>query len=240
MTSIDKMAMSQIAELIKTTLREEMKMQAESYKSLNETILALLTRLENITEQIKIERENFDQEKRELVGKIESLEKRLCYQERNERRRNIVIRGLMGGELKGKEIYNTTMENFLAKEVKVETKVREILKIIPDKDLMIVEMDSYTYKEKIMKNKGILKDNRKFKDVFLDQDRTFEERTRRATTRRYVKTMRDSGKTVSAVNGKWLVDGVTHLWCEAKNVLVPAVSEEDDIYLDKITTQRRN
>ena len=146
----------------------------------------------------------------------------------------------MGGELKGKEINNTTMENFLAKEVKVETKVREILKIIPDKDLMIVEMDSYTDKEKIMKNKGILKGNRKFKDVFLDQDRTFEERTRRATTRRYVKTMRDSGKTVSAVNGKWLVDGVTHLWCEAKNVLVPAVSEEDDIYLDKITTQQRN
>ena len=47
----------------------------------------------------------------------------------------------MGGELKGKEINNTTMENFLAKEVKVKTKVREILKIIPDKDLMIVEMD---------------------------------------------------------------------------------------------------
>ena len=45
------------------------------------------------------------------------------------------------------------MDNFLAKEVKVKTKVREILKIIPDKDLMIVEMDLYTDKEKIMRNK---------------------------------------------------------------------------------------
>ena len=53
LTSDDKMAMSQIAELIKTTLREEMKMQAESYKSLNETNLTLITRFENITDQTR-------------------------------------------------------------------------------------------------------------------------------------------------------------------------------------------
>ena len=60
------------------------------------------------------------------------------------------------------EINNATMENFLAKEVKVETNVRAILKIVPDKHLMIIEMDSYMDKENTMKNKQILKGNRKF------------------------------------------------------------------------------
>ena len=64
--------------------------------------------------------------------------------------------------LNGKATNNSSMDNFLTKEVKVETNIRAILKIFPDKEIMIIEMDSYTDKENIMKNKQILKGNRKF------------------------------------------------------------------------------
>ena len=181
-----KMNMEQIGKLIKTTLRDELKVQSESYKSLNETILVLLTKFENLSEQIKIERESFVKEKSELVERIESLEKRLRLQERSERKRNIVVRGLIGEELKGKEVNNSSIEDFIAKEIKVVAKIREVVKVIPDKDLVIVELDTFADKEKIMRSKKVLRDSGKFKTVFLDEDRSFEERRRRAVIRQHV------------------------------------------------------
>ena len=73
MASSNKAAdMSQIADLIKNTMREELKVQTQNYKSLNDTILALLVKFETLSEQIKVEREYFAQEKKVLVDRIES------------------------------------------------------------------------------------------------------------------------------------------------------------------------
>ena len=48
MAPINKAAdMSQIADLIKNTMREELKVQTQNYKSLNDTILALLVNLKH-------------------------------------------------------------------------------------------------------------------------------------------------------------------------------------------------
>ena len=229
MAPINKAAdMSQIADLIKNTMREELKVQTQNYKSLNDTILALLVKFETLSEQIKVEREYFAQEKKVLVDRIESLEKKLISQERNERRRNVVVRGMIK-ELKGKEVDNSALENFMDKEMNVKAKIREIVRIIPDKDLVIIELDSWADKKKIMDNKKILKNSAKFQKVFFDHDRSYDERTKWTLTRRHVKELRDSGRTVSAVNGKWIVDGVPHVWCETKNSLVPATSEKKDV-----------
>ena len=83
-------------------------------------------------------------EKSELVERIESLEKRLRLQERSERKRNIMFRGLIGEELKGKEVNNSSIEDFIAKEIKVVAKIREVVKVIPDRDLVIVELDKFS------------------------------------------------------------------------------------------------
>ena len=86
----------------------------------------------------------------------------------------------------------------------------------------MIELDSCADKKKIM-DKKTLKDS-KFKRIFFDHDRSYEERTRWTLTRRHVKELRESGRTVSVVNGKWTVDGVPHIWCEIENSLVPPTS----------------
>ena len=122
------------------------------------------------------------------------------------------------------------LETFFTEEMKLSVNVREIRRIIPEKGLAIVELDSSGDKERLMRGKSMLRANKKYSRVFFDHDRSFEERRKWSNIRRHINGLRESGKRVTPARGHWIVDGAPYIWCDDSSVLIPSASGSGNLF----------
>ena len=175
------------------------------------------------------EKEKFwQQEKEELRGEIQLLRKRIEGQDRKNRGNNIVVRGLQFKENKPKEAIGELLEKEL--HIHCPIKAVSIIKAKEKAPIIIAELENYTDKERIMKNKNKLKG----KEIYIDNDSTKEERNVQAIIRKKAKEEECQGKKVKIFYNRLLVNGKNFKWNTQKRSL------EEQAMSDKTGGESKN
>ncbi|KAM0727873.1 hypothetical protein ACS0PU_005342 [Formica fusca] len=133
--------------------------------------------------------------------------------EREERRRNIVVREVKGGE---REV-RARVEDVL-KEIKIEARV-EGVRCLGSKEggkgTAIVKIDEVEKKKEIMRRRGEIKG----RDIRLDDDLTWRERRMRWLIESVARREREKGKRVWVGYGKVQINGIWWKWNEGEEEL---------------------
>lgn len=131
--------------------------------------------------------------------------------EKKERKNNIVIRGLRKGKEDVKEVGTEFLEEFGAggkiKYMKMEGK--------EGREVVIVGIEDWQAKEKIMKEKSKLRG----RNIFVDHDMTKEEREVQRKMRERARRKKEEGKKVKIGYRKITVEGKVYIWNEEEEEL---------------------
>lgn len=166
--------------------------------------------MEQLREEIRRKERQWEEEKKILVERIDKMEKRMETEERRKRRNNIMITGC-SWVARSKQELKEEVENFMKKNI-TEVRVKECQ--IIDRERMIIEMESWGEKEKIMKEKKTLKQKAGMAKVFIDNDLTQQERNIQKKLRDIAKQRRMEGKQIRVGYRKIIIDGKKWTWDE--------------------------
>jgi hypothetical protein len=92
-----------------------------------------------------------------LTERVAWLERKIEYEERRRRRNNRVITEWRG-KLKSKQQIEEDIENVIKENI--------------EEDQVLVEMEEWSGKGKVMKQKGKLRENKKTEKIFIDNEFT--------------------------------------------------------------------
>lgn len=208
------------------TRQKEIK--AEEMEMLNETlkmIQAELTRIKegqrSIEEKLvraekreKEKEERWEKEREELYKRIEILERRNEKVERRERKNNIVIKGLHRREGTVREKVEELM-----KEIEAEEEIQGIKEIKTtgegERKIYIVKLEDFEKKKGIMQKKSKLKG----KNIYIDDDMTWQEREMQRKIRERARLEREKGKIVKIKYSRMIINGKGYKWNELENRL---------------------
>ncbi|XP_011706307.1 PREDICTED: golgin subfamily A member 6-like protein 22, partial [Wasmannia auropunctata] len=201
-------------------MKEELRVREERWDREREEFREKIERIERELEGLKIEkgeggkdigkvqgeREVSERmirgEQKEWMERVRQLEKRWERKEREDRRKNLLVKGLKEGEGSSKERVEEVLRG-LGMEIKIE----DIRKLDVGKrekgDMVVVRVGSEDMKRNILLNKWRLKG----KDWWIEEDLTWEERRIRWCIRQVAKKEEMKGKRVKAEQrGVW-IDG---------------------------------
>jgi hypothetical protein len=170
-----------------------------------------------IKEQIIRMKEEWREEKCELLYKIQQSEQRIEKLEKDKIRNNLVITGIsmdVNDEAKLKQ----AAVNLFREEFKEEVKIRRAFKIGQAK--CIVELEEWSDKLKILKTKGGLRG----KDIFIDAELTRNEREIQKKIRDQARNEKGKGSNVKVGYQKLIVDGKVMKWNLTEGKLVENIS----------------
>jgi len=203
-------------------IREELAIREEAWRREKEEMRVRMEKMERELEGLKgktgrgwevieegVEREEARRKTEEWRNRIKILERRWERKERNDRRRNILIKGLKAGEGELKERVEEILER-VGGDIKVE-EVRSIQAGKTEKGrLVIVRLKSEEMRGRVLSNKRKLKGG----EIWIDEDLTWEERRSRWKIRRIVREEEAKGKRVRATQeGVW-IEGIWWRWDE--------------------------
>lgn len=150
----------------------------------------------------------------ELTRKVKRMEWIMEKEERDKRRKNIVIKGLKRTESKEREIEE------ICKSIGVEIGIVDIRKIKTGREekgeMIVVKLREEEMKREVMRNKGKLKG----KEIWIEEDQTFRERRIKWKLRRIAEEERREGKRIKQGNGKIWIEDKWWFWDEEREVLV--------------------
>lgn len=213
-----------------TSLEENINMA--SMEDINRKLDNLLHKLEDISNDNKVFKENFnimqqrmeerdlkwEEDKKQLISRMELLESRIEHQERRTKRNRFVIKGKK--TLEKEEDWETTMKNFIQSELDLKVDIRYAYKQNGAANTYIVETENWKQKQLIMQNKNKLKN----KDIYIDNDLTKKEREIQFKLRTIAREERQKGKQDVKVTyqkirieNKWLYWNESSGQLEAKN-----------------------
>lgn len=142
---------------------------------------------------------------------MRKLERAWEYKEKEERRRNLVLRGIRIGERGIREITEEVL-----KKIGVEAKIEDIKKIDigkKDKDsLVVIKVGSEEEKSRIMQNKWKLKGS----EIWLNDDLTWEERRVRWKVTQVARKEQGEGRKVRIGQGRIWIEGEWWMWDEER------------------------
>lgn len=189
--------MDQITEMVKELMteikemrndlkeyREEVKLIREENKTMKEVIQNLRVRIENLEQ---------------MEDKMEQIEK-------NNRKKNIIVKGL---RIKGKSGMEKEIETFIKNNLQVEIKAMKATEI--KDDLYIVETENFEQKIAVMKNKNKLR-NVKTSRVYINNDLTLKERKIQKTIQEQAGELRKDNNRVIVGYQKMIVNGEKYKW----------------------------
>jgi len=221
---IRKMAEEQKEEIKREVeeIRGELVVREENWRKEREELRERLERMENKLEREKGKkgkgREVYEEEslregekgkERDWRERVKELERRWERRERNDRRKNIMIKGLKEGEDEVFERVEGLMKE-LGGEIKVE-EVREIKAGKTEKGmLLLVKLKSEEMKRKVLIGRGKLKG----KEIWIEEDLTWEERRIRWRIRRIANEEEAKGKRVRIAQGGIWLEGIWWGWDE--------------------------
>lgn len=155
------------------------------------------------------EREEGQRGTGEVTKKLRDLEVKLDKREREERRNNVIIKGLMIGEREVKEVVET-----LWREMEVKGEFRGVKRVggldREGRGMALVEMESWESKRKVIEAKRKLRGRRER----IDNDLTKEERRAKWKIEREADKERERGKRVNVGYMRMWVDGKMKVWDE--------------------------
>ncbi|KYM96955.1 hypothetical protein ALC62_12371 [Cyphomyrmex costatus] len=123
------------------------------------------------------------------VKEVDSIKRLVWEKERDERRHNIVIKGITeaeGGSIKEAEGYKIWAKDFLKDKVGVECEIERCWKSGP---VIIVKLRKENDKKEVMTNKHKLKGGK----IFIENDLSFEDRKIQERINRWVKKRKEEG-----------------------------------------------
>lgn len=156
-------------------------------------------REENEKKNGEIKREN-----EELRKEVMELKKKEEKRERRERKRNIIIKGEQLESGTAKQVAESVCREMCGEEVKI----KEAFYVGRTEKIILVEMENYEEKRKIMSNKFKLKG----KEIYVDDDMSKMERDMQRKVREWAKQEKSKGKTVKVGYGKAYIGGIRYIW----------------------------
>lgn len=159
------------------------------------------------------------EENAKLNTRVEILEAKIGKIEKRERKNNIVIKGL---QTEGTTVKHG-VEAFLKNKLQLNVEINEAREINTgnNRKLIIVKMESWEEKIKIMKEKSKLKGT----NQYIEDDLTPEERKIQATLRNMAKNEKEKGNLVKVGHQAITIEGKRWIWDQKKNKLVPALQK---------------
>jgi len=197
-----------------TEMKEHLTMVMEEIRNemMEEIKKQMIEERKERAEERKREREEWSKEKGMLERRIAELEWFNERKERNERRNNIVIRGVSWKtENLEQEITEYIKENI---EVNVEIKRAKKIEVRGSKEIIIAEINKWEQKNNVLKKKNKLK-----KGIIIENDLTRKEREIRGL-RELAREEREKGDgRVKVGYQKIYMRGKWHSWNEKKEKL---------------------
>jgi len=130
--------------------------------------------------------------------------------ERRERKNNLVIKGLKG---KGKKNLIESVQKFLEEEFEMKEGVKEMqIAVGEEREVVIIRMDSWERKEKIMRRKQKLG----IRKIYIDNDLSQEKRKLREIAR----DERADGRRARIGYKRIEIEGQMYIWSEEENSIV--------------------
>jgi cell division protein FtsX len=150
-----------------------------------------------------------------MSERVARLETKMENEERRRRKNNIVITGWRS-EGSSKQQSREEVEKFIKENIG-EAKVKDCYNI--NKEQILVQMEEWSGKEKVMKQKGKLRGNRATEKIFIDNDLTTKEREIQKKIRAIAREERRQGKDLKVGYMKITIEGVQMRWNEEKGRL---------------------
>ncbi|KMQ84726.1 hypothetical protein RF55_17243 [Lasius niger] len=198
-------------------LKSQMREKEEVWEREREEMRGKVEELERKLEEVKLEmRENVEVRggKGEWDKRMKEVERKLEMKEREERRKNIVLRGIKGGG----EVMENEVEGIM-KEVGVVTDLKGIKRIGEGKEgeggIVIVRMRDLGQKKELMIKKNKLRE----RGIRVEDNMTWRERKMKWKLEDIARQERGKGKRVWTSYGKLQIEGKWWFWDEDKEIL---------------------
>lgn len=164
--------------------------------------------IKEIRKEMNKKEQKWEEEKKELVSRIEKLEERAQKEERCKRRNNIVITGLTTTRGKEKE----AIEDLITAKLKVQAKITNAYQIGKEQQshVIIAEVESWERKQEIMANKMKLRNTR----IYINNDLTTEERRIQKEIRSIAREEKAKGNKVKTGYQKIILNDKEYRWNE--------------------------
>lgn len=204
-------SMEEILKAIKD-LRQEMRENFEENIKQTDLIKKELEstnrELKMMKEEMKVREEGWQEERQELLNRIQKLEVTTEKQEKEKRRNNIIIKN---SGIEGPNIQSKT-EAFIEEKVKVQAKITEAYEIT--KGIILAKIQNWQQKKTIMENKDKLKNTR----VYIENDMTKQEREIQAQLRKIAKEEKSKGNETQVKYQKIVINRRTYRWEEMSKI----------------------
>lgn len=156
------------------------------------------------------------QENKNFKKQIKSLEEQVEKLDREKRRKNLIISGVMMKTFKDDKILKVMIEGLLTKELQADIKLMGARKL--GEKMGLVEMESVADKLFILRNKNKL---RRLKNpIYVDSDHTQKERDMQAKIRIRAREERNMGNLVRIGYKKMYINHNEWIWDEEKTGLI--------------------
>ncbi|KAJ8683170.1 hypothetical protein QAD02_018962 [Eretmocerus hayati] len=158
-----------------------------------------------VIEEIESREQHWSTEKESILSRLDYLELREENRAKQDKRNNVVIRGI---HLKTND-RKLEISNFFKDKLDIEVNVKDVSTIRTPKgsQLTIVKTSSFEEKKLVMQNREKLDDG----PISITSDRTKKERETQANLNRMAEELKKEGKTVSVGFRKLIVDGVVEI-----------------------------
>lgn len=187
---------------------EEIKgMMKEIMTTLKQDMGDLKEEIKELRREMKDKESKWEREKEELMKRIGDLEERMENEEKRKRKNNIVIKGL---QIRG-ENEISEVESFLKEKLQVCAKVirTQIINTKRNNEkIIIAEVEAWTKKQEIMRQKSILRNTR----VYIDNDLTAEELWVQREIRSIAKEQREKGCRVKVSYRRLKINDEEYVW----------------------------
>lgn len=201
--------MDKIEKKVKETEIQKKEEKEESKKAVEEVVIRMM---ETWRKKEKIAEQQEKKTAEKTKNEVKKLKRIIEDKERKDRKNNIVIRGLRNEKEEAKKVG----KEFLEKEFGAGGKIKYIKTEGKEKrEVIIVEMENWQTKEKIMKEKSKLRG----RNIFIDHDKTKEEREVQRKLRERAGREREEGRKVKVGYRKIIVEGKVYIWNDEEEEL---------------------
>ena len=156
-----------------------------------------------------------------LNERIQFLEKKEQARERFEKRRNVVISGLDCDKTNPLK----SAKEFMEAKLNIEpSNIRDIVRYIERKQIIIVEMQTTVDKWKAINNGHLLRNSNDTKKIYIRNDNTYADRQKEFNIRRKLKQYKAEGANIiRKPKGVYMVNGSAMSWSEERMDFIPTV-----------------
>lgn len=186
-------------------IREDGRQVKEGLEEVRKENERLRREMEGMRMAAQEREENWQRERKELMGRVKDLEDEEEKKDKRARKNNVIITGMDWREGKRSE----DVETWLRRDLGVEAEVKEAYEVGGNK--LVARIGSWEQKQRVMRSKSELK-NGKNNKVFIDHDLTPKEREVQRVIRGVAKEERTRGRRVEVGYRRLKVDGRTKSW----------------------------